>query len=72
MSNCGCEGSCPICRVGEIEGHECNNCGVAFCSKCHGLESNIEIVRRHILFCNDLPILPCRCKQKTAGDNCQA
>jgi len=36
MSNCGCEGSCPICRIGEVDDHKCDSCGAKFCPKCHG------------------------------------
>ena len=36
MSDCGCEGSCPVCRVGEVDNHECDRCGTKFCATCHG------------------------------------
>jgi len=32
---CGCEGSCPVCRLGEVENHRCDRCGSRFCSQCH-------------------------------------
>jgi len=34
--DCGCEGSCPICRLGEVDNHKCNNCETEFCPVCHG------------------------------------
>jgi hypothetical protein len=37
MSNCGCEGSCPICRIREVDNHKCNKCFVIFCPFCHGI-----------------------------------
>ena len=37
--HCGCEGSCPACRSGEVENHKCNRCGREFCSNCHGIKS---------------------------------
>lgn len=33
----GCEGSCPICRIGEVSDHKCNRCDTRFCEKCHGI-----------------------------------
>lgn len=42
MSDCGCEGSCPVCRIGEVDDHECDSCGVVFCPKCHGVANNIK------------------------------
>jgi hypothetical protein len=39
MSNCGCEGSCPICRTGEVDNHTCNACKANFCPTCHGIAS---------------------------------
>ena len=36
MSECGCEGSCPVCRKGEVENHKCNRCLFEFCPVCHG------------------------------------
>ena len=39
MSNCGCEGSCPVCRIGEVDNHKCDRCGARFCEKCHVIKS---------------------------------
>ena len=36
-SDCGCGGSCPVCRIGEVDGHRCSICGTGFCLKCHGM-----------------------------------
>ncbi len=36
---CWCEGSCPVCRIGEVEDHKCNMCKRTFCQDCHGIES---------------------------------
>lgn len=36
-ARCGCEGSCPVCRVGDVDNHLCRSCGSQFCPKCHGL-----------------------------------
>jgi len=54
MSNCGCEGSCPACRTGEVDDHKCYYCGVEFCPKCHGITNNIESEN----------VLPCKCAKK--------
>lgn len=35
----GCEGSCPACRIGEVEHHQCGRCHSEFCPKCHGIVS---------------------------------
>lgn len=37
MSECGCEGSCPICRLGEVDDHRCDRCKTLFCPHCHGV-----------------------------------
>ena len=37
MSNCGCEGSCLICYLGEVGDHKCDRCGVEFRPRCHGV-----------------------------------
>ena len=36
-NECECEGSCPICHIGEISDHKCNRCNTKFCEKCHGI-----------------------------------
>jgi hypothetical protein len=51
MSQCGCEGSCPVCTIGEVDNHKCNKCGADFCPKCHGT------VRPSIM--------PCQCSDNT-------
>jgi len=37
MSDCGCEGSCPICQLGEVDDHRCDCCKTIFCPHCHGV-----------------------------------
>ena len=34
---CGCEGSCPVCRTGEVSDHRCDRCRTVFCPVCHGV-----------------------------------
>lgn len=41
-TNCGCEGSCPVCRLGEVHGHKCNRCGAEFCPKCHSIANDVK------------------------------
>jgi len=53
MSDCGCEGSCPVCRIGEVDDHKCGRCGVEFCPKCHGITNGIESEN----------VLPCKCEK---------
>ena len=55
MSDCGCEGSCPICRVGEIENHKCDKCSALICCHCHGVINKIS---------ENLSICDCRSYQK--------
>ena len=50
--NCGCEGSCPVCRTGEVDDHKCNRCGAEFCSKCHGIANDVKSEN----------VLPCKCE----------
>ena len=50
--DCGCEGSCPVCRIGEVTKHKCNSCGVEFCPECHGIKNNVQSEN----------VLPCQCK----------
>lgn len=59
MSNCGCEGSCPVCRIGEVDDHKCDHCGAKFCPKCHGI-LNPEGKGTT----PPLDVLPCRCDSK--------
>lgn len=54
MSDCGCEGSCPICDIGEVDNHKCNRCEVQFCIKCHGILNGVKSEN----------VLPCKCKMK--------
>jgi hypothetical protein len=61
MSNCGCEGSCPICLLGEVDDHKCNKCGAVFCPKCHGLLPIGRVASVHTA----LNVLPCSCKVRT-------
>lgn len=52
---CSCEGSCPVCRLGEVSDHKCNHCKTEFCPKCHGIMNGkvkLESIRT------------CRCKRK--------
>jgi len=58
MSNCGCEGSCPVCRVGEVDDHKCADCGAEFCPKCHGTKGKIT---------SD-SVMPCKCKRRKVED----
>ena len=51
MSNCGCEGSCPVCRLGEVDNHRCNRCKTIFCPKCHGIKHG----------CRSENVNPCKC-----------
>ncbi len=53
MSDCGCEGSCPVCRNGEVDDHKCGYCKAEFCSKCHGITN-------HVVSEN---VLPCKCRK---------
>jgi len=39
---CGCEGSCPVCQLGEIRDHLCETCMTEFCSNCHGIKKAIQ------------------------------
>jgi hypothetical protein len=32
----GLDGSCPVCRLGEVEGGKCSGCGARFCLECGG------------------------------------
>lgn len=58
MSNCGCEGSCPICRLGEVDNHKCGHCNVEFCPTCHGYI--IGTLRYYRAIIN-----PCTCEGET-------
>jgi hypothetical protein len=49
---CGCEGSCPVCRLGEVGNHKCDNCKTEFCPQCHGIKYTRVIGAQ---------VLPCRC-----------
>jgi len=53
MSDCGCEGSCPVCRLGEVDDHKCNYCEVEFCLECHGIINEVKSEN----------VLPCKCKK---------
>ena len=50
-NECGCEGSCPVCRIGEIENHKCNRCLFEFCPVCHGTMPKYKAEN----------VLPCLC-----------
>lgn len=52
LPDCGCEGSCPVCRIGEVDDHKCNRCGAKFCPKCHGIINNVRSEN----------VLACKCK----------
>lgn len=41
-SDHGCEGSCPVCRIGEVANHKCGACKVEFCSNCHGIINDVK------------------------------
>jgi hypothetical protein len=49
LITCGCEGSCPVCRIGEVANHECNRCHAKFCPKCHGITNDTK--SENVLFC---------------------
>lgn len=53
-SECSCDGSCPVCRIGEVENHKCNRCRFEFCPVCHGTMSEYKAEN----------VLPCRCPQE--------
>lgn len=55
------EGSCPVCRVGEVEKLVCEACATEFCETCHGiaktdLDGAFAQVER------------CKCVQELEGD----
>jgi len=56
MNNKGLEGSCPVCKLGEVVDNECNYCRTIFCSKCGG------VIRTRIGFA--MIIEPCKCEKK--------
>jgi hypothetical protein len=56
MSDCGCEGSCPVCSIGEVDDHRCDSCGSKFCPECHGV---ISPEGRGTV--PSLNVSPCRC-----------
>lgn len=33
----GAKGPCPVCRVGQVERHQCDTCRTCFCADCHGI-----------------------------------
>lgn len=41
---CGCEGSCPNCRIGEVENHKCDYCKTEYCPKCHGISKHGKVM----------------------------
>lgn len=51
--SCGCEGNCPVCRIGEVNEHKCKICNTEFCSKCHGIINGALSEN----------VLPCKCKK---------
>jgi len=53
-AHCGCEGSCPACRIGEVENHKCDSCVIEFCPKCHGIVNDIKSEN----------VMPCKCKKQ--------
>ena len=56
MSNCECEGSCPSCRIGEVDNHKCNKCFVEFCPNCHGVRRWGSIKNQNVLECKCDPL----------------
>lgn len=61
------EGSCPICRIGEvglIDDDKCNRCQTRFCKKCGGTKwVNFK-------YRENPNVLPCKCddtRQKKAS-----
>jgi hypothetical protein len=61
MSNCGCEGSCPICRTGEVDDHECDNCKAQLCPTCHGIKTLPRDPWKQMAFA---AVEPCSCGEK--------
>lgn len=57
MMRCRCEGSCPECRLGEVENHQCKRCGRKFCSTCHGVSSGSAV-----------NVEPCKCQKLTVNN----
>ena len=50
--DCGCEGSCPICRFGEVDNHKCDKCGTEFCPVCHGtLKKLLKYLPQNVIEC---------------------
>jgi len=61
-TECGCEGSCPICRHGEVDNHVCDRCRTQYCFVCHGITSSTQFPS------SGIP--PCSCEIKpTPGYN---
>ncbi len=58
ISNYDCEGSCPVCRIGEVDNHRCSRCEVEFCPDCYGIANKIKSEN----------VLPCTCKKKEDRD----
>lgn len=68
MSNCGCEGSCPICRTGEVDNHTCNNCKAIFCPTCHGIASIPCDPWKQMAFA---AVEPCSCNEEKIEHDAQ-
>lgn len=60
MSDCGCEGSCPICRLGEVDDHWCPRCETEFCPQCHGRKKGPKPGKVPVVGPEEM-IEPCRC-----------
>jgi hypothetical protein len=58
-AKCFCEGSCPQCRIGEVEDHKCDFCKATFCPLCHGT------IDKGCL--KESNILPCICMREKVG-----
>ena len=60
---CGCEGSCPRCRIGEVDNHHCGSCGAHFCPKCHGVLSQPRVIPIEMMYVVPVEMPPCACKK---------
>ena len=60
MSECGCDGSCPVCRIGEVDEHKCDNCKTEFCQKCHGILKTSPLIQ----YMRTANVKPCKCAGK--------
>ncbi len=63
LTESGLEGSCPLCKIGEVDYDRCDRCKVVFCIKCGGW------INRG-LYPNDESIIyvaKCKCQENSKG-----